>query len=87
MPTTLAGIFRKYSSRNKGSEFPYLGTQVQATYPFQHRFPFQMKQNQLAHYKGNFGKPLKGKSLEQQFVDLPSYARVKMISRTGKFNT
>lgn len=61
----------------KVPSFPIWAMEFGATYPYQDRFPFQMTQKQLAHYKGNFGKSLGGKSLEEQFADLPSYARVK----------
>lgn len=57
--------------------FPIWAMEFGATYPYQYRFPYQMTQQQLAHYKGNFGKSLAEKSLEEQFADLPSYARVK----------
>jgi len=57
--------------------FPIWAMEFGASYPYQNRFPFQMTQRQLAHYKGNFGKSLAGENLEEQFVDLPSYARVK----------
>lgn len=57
--------------------FPIWAMEFGATYPYQERFPYQMTQQQLAHYKGNFGKSLAGKSLDGQFADLPSYARVE----------
>lgn len=57
--------------------FPIWAMEFGATYPFQDRFPYQLTQQQLAHYKGNFGKSLAGKTREQQFLNLPSYARVE----------
>lgn len=56
--------------------YPIWAMEFGATYPYQDRFPFQLTQQQLAHYKGNFGKSLTGKTLTEQFADLPSYARV-----------
>lgn len=56
--------------------FPIWAMEFGATYPYKDKFPFQLTQQQLAHYKGNFGKPLAGKTLPEQFADLPSYARV-----------
>ena len=61
----------------KVPSFPIWAMEFGATYPYQDRFPYQMTQRQLARYKGNFGKPLGGKTLAEQFADLPSYARVK----------
>lgn len=57
--------------------FPIWAMEFGATYPYQDRFPYQLTQQQLAHYKGNFGRSLAGKSKEEQFADLPSYARVE----------
>lgn len=57
--------------------FPIWAMEFGATYPYKEHFPFQLTQHQLAHYKGNFGKSLAGKTLAEQFVDLPSYARVE----------
>ena len=57
--------------------FPIWAMEFGATYPYQDRFPYQMTQQQLAHYNGNFGKPLAGKKLKEQFADLPNYAKVE----------
>lgn len=63
-------------SQTKIPGYPIWAMEFGATYPYKDRFPFQLTQQQLAHYKGNFGKSLAGKSLSEQFKDLPSYARV-----------
>lgn len=57
--------------------FPIWAMEFGATYPYQDRFPYQMTQQQLAHYKGNFGKSLARKNLEEQFAGLPNYAGVE----------
>lgn len=57
--------------------FPIWGMEFGATYPFEETFPFELSAEELGKYKGNFGKSLKGLSLEEQFKLLPSYARVK----------
>jgi len=61
----------------KVPSFPIWAMEFGATYPYKQRFPFQMTQRQLAHYKGNFGKTLARQDLNTQFSNLPSYARVK----------
>ena len=57
--------------------FPIWAMEFGATYPYKDRYPFQLTQQQLAHYKGNFGKSLARKTPKEQFDDLPSYARVE----------
>lgn len=55
---------------------PIWGMEFGATYPFENPFPFQLSEDELGKYKGNFGKSLKGLNKDEQFKLLPSYARV-----------
>lgn len=57
--------------------FPIWGMEFGADYPFEETYPHLLSQKELGEYKGNFGIPLKGMTLEEQFANLPSYARVE----------
>ncbi|HVD99557.1 MAG TPA: DNA (cytosine-5-)-methyltransferase [Cytophagaceae bacterium] len=57
--------------------FPIWAMEFGATYPFEETFPFELSQRSLAKYNGSFGYSLSGMSLEDQFENLPSYARVE----------
>jgi DNA (cytosine-5)-methyltransferase 1 len=57
--------------------FPIWGMEFGATYPFEDEFPHLLSANELSKYKGNFGISLKGMTKEEQFANLPSYARVE----------
>lgn len=63
------------SSRMPG--FPIWGMEFGATYPYQGTYPYQLSSEDLAEFKGNFGCDLRGLSKDEQFKNLPSYARVK----------
>jgi DNA (cytosine-5)-methyltransferase 1 len=57
--------------------FPIWGMEFGATYPFEETFPHELSEKILAEFKGNFGCSLKGMNKEEQFENLPSYARVE----------
>lgn len=57
--------------------FPIWGMEFGADYPFEEDYPSLLSQRQLSGYKGNFGISLKGMTREEQFANLPSYARVE----------
>ena len=57
--------------------FPIWGMEFGADYPFEETYPHLLSQKELGEYKGNFGIPLKGMTKEEQFANLPSYARVE----------
>ena len=57
--------------------FPIWGMEFGATYPFENEFPFVLSDSELSEFRGNFGKSLKGMTREEQFMNLPSYARVE----------
>ena len=57
--------------------FPIWGMEFGATYPFEENYPFKLAAHQLYEFKGNFGCSLAGMTKEQQYENLPSYARVK----------
>ena len=48
-----------------------------ATYPFENTNPFQISEEELGKYKGNFGVSLKGLDKKEQFALLPSYSRTE----------
>jgi DNA (cytosine-5)-methyltransferase 1 len=48
-----------------------------ATYPYDETFPYNLSEQELGEYKGNFGYSLKGIDKKNQFSHLPSYARVE----------
>ena len=56
--------------------FPIWGMEFGADYPFEETYPHLLSQKELGEYKGNFGISLKGMTPEEQFANLPSYARV-----------
>lgn len=57
--------------------FPIWGMEFGADYPFEEIYPHTLSPKELGEYKGNFGISLKGMTKEEQFANLPSYARVK----------
>lgn len=57
--------------------FPIWGMEFGATYPYEKSYPLSLSINDLAEYKGNFGKSLDGMTKPEQEANLPSYARVK----------
>ncbi|MFM7859363.1 MAG: DNA cytosine methyltransferase, partial [Flammeovirgaceae bacterium] len=57
--------------------FPIWAMEFGADYPFEETYPHLLSQKELGEYKGNFGIPLKGMTSEEQFGNLPSYARVE----------
>lgn len=57
--------------------FPIWGMEFGATYPYEDSFPSNLNEEELGEFKGNFGISLKGLNREQQFKNLPSYARVE----------
>jgi len=57
--------------------FPIWGMEFGADYPFEETYPHLLSQKELGEYKGNFGISLKGMTPEEQFANLPSYARVE----------
>jgi DNA (cytosine-5)-methyltransferase 1 len=58
--------------------FPIWAMEFGATYPYNNNHPFRMTKRELSYYKGNFGKSLAGReSKQEQFLDLPSYARTE----------
>ncbi len=57
--------------------FPIWGMEFGADYPFEEIYPHLLSQKELGEYKGNFGISLKGMTPEEQFANLPSYARVE----------
>jgi len=57
--------------------FPIWGMEFGATYPFENEFPFVLSDTELSEFRGNFGKSLKGMTREEQFANLPSYARIE----------
>ena len=57
--------------------FPIWGMEFGADYPFEEQFPHLLSESELSKYKGNFGCSLKGMSKQEQFENLPSYARVE----------
>jgi len=56
--------------------FPIWGMEFGATYPYKETYPDKMSADDLAQYKGNFGCTLTGMTKEEQYRNLPSYARV-----------
>lgn len=56
--------------------FPIWGMEFGADYPYEEMYPHILSTKELSEYKGNFGISLKGLTKEQQFANLPSYARV-----------
>ena len=57
--------------------FPIWGMEFGATYPYETIYPHRMSAKKLGEFKGNFGISLKGMNKQEQFANLPSYARVK----------
>jgi DNA (cytosine-5)-methyltransferase 1 len=57
--------------------FPIWAMEFGADYPFEETYPHLLSQKELGEYKGNFGISLKGMTSEEQFANLPSYARVE----------
>jgi len=57
-------------------KFPIWGMEFGATYPFDDKYPAIMTAKDLGKYRGNFGVKLEGMTKEEQFRNLPSYARV-----------
>lgn len=58
--------------------FPIWGMEFGANYPYEEQYPHVLSEKELAEFKGNFGISLKGMSKEEQFANLPSYARVEV---------
>lgn len=57
--------------------FPIWGMEFGADYPYEDFYPHLLSEQELGKYKGNFGISLKGLSKEEQYANLPSYARVE----------
>jgi len=57
--------------------FPIWSMEFGATYPFEETFPFQLSENKLAKFKGNFGCSLNKMNKQEQMKNLPSYSRVE----------
>ena len=66
--------------------FPIWGMEFGATYPFEKSYPLKLSAKELAEYKGNFGRGLKGLTKKEQIANLPSYARVKKTFPNWKRN-
>ncbi|PAC27003.1 DNA cytosine methyltransferase [Flectobacillus sp. BAB-3569] len=66
--------------------FPIWAMEFGATYPYEDVFPFELPEDELANYYGNFGVSLKGMSREEQMYNLPSYARVEKKFPSWKIN-
>jgi DNA (cytosine-5)-methyltransferase 1 len=65
-------------SQNKILGAPIWGMEFGATYPYgDDDYPHKLTEKELSGYRGNFGKPLSGMTREEQFKNLPSYARVE----------
>lgn len=56
--------------------FPIWGMEFGATYPYKWPYPYRMSAKRLSEFKGNFGVSLEGMTKQEQFTNLPSYARV-----------
>jgi len=67
----------KLPKTDKMPGFPIWGMEFGATYPFENSFPYQLSSEKLSEFKGNFGVDLTGLTRDQQFDNLPSYARVE----------
>jgi DNA (cytosine-5)-methyltransferase 1 len=57
--------------------FPIWAMEFGADYPFEEIYPYVLTSKELGEFKGNFGISLKGMTKEEQFANLPSYARVQ----------
>lgn len=76
----------KLPSTKKMPSFPIWGMEFGATYPFEKTIPFKLTCDELSEFKGSFGCELKGKNKEEQFKNLPSYARVETSFPAWKQN-
>jgi DNA (cytosine-5)-methyltransferase 1 len=62
---------------NESLDFPIWASEFGATYPYDNETPFSCSFSQLKKFRGSLGTKLKGKSKEEIFKLLPSYARVE----------
>src|SRR5690606_10363538 len=62
---------------HKLPSFPIWAMEFGATYPFETGTPYSSSDNMLGRCLGSFGRPLRGLSREEKFLNLPSYARSK----------
>lgn len=64
--------------------FPIWSMEFGATYPFEDEIPFRSSAEILNSSKGSYGVPLKGMSREEQFRNLPNYAKKDQIDKDSK---
>ncbi|WFO17519.1 DNA (cytosine-5-)-methyltransferase [Cellulophaga baltica 4] len=67
----------KIPKEQKLPSFPIWSMEFGATYPYQEKTPFASSTKDIGKTKGCFGIELKGLSRDEEFNNLPSYAKTK----------
>lgn len=71
-------VWQEFLDHLKSEEvprFPIWAMEFGADYPFEGKAPIKLKKNELNHKKGEFGKVIKGNSLDDMLLCLPTYAQ------------
>lgn len=67
--------FLDHLAPEEAPSFPVWAMEFGATYPYEGRAPVQQEKSELMRYKGKFGEPIEGHSMDDALSCLPIYAQ------------